>query len=211
MKNLSLPLRLSLCGVLFASAAACASPPPAGTPVSEKVHNIEGQNVYEWWNNPGDIDAMVAVGVSPVTANLSMTRNSATVNGRAELAAMLNAKIQSMTENWAQDTGDLNNPASMQSLMNNETITRQLVDTKLSGARAKKFHQVGNTYFALMVLEDTSAWLDAVADKMDEALIQDDTYFKTEVRKSEMRDKLDALISGEKSKVAEKQGAVVNG
>ena len=209
MKSLSLPLRITLCGTLLLGAAACAST-PAGTPVNEKVHNIEGQNVYEWWNNPGDIDAMVAVGVSPVTANLAMTRNSATVNGRAELAAMLKAKIQSMTENWAQDTGDLNNPASMQSLMNNETITRQLVDTELSGARAKKFHQEGNTYYVLVVLEDTSAWLDAVAEQMDETLIQDDTYFKTEVRKSEMRNKLDALVNSEKAAIAKKQGAVMD-
>ncbi|MFT5286307.1 MAG: hypothetical protein ACI8TQ_002475 [Planctomycetota bacterium] len=211
MINLSLPLRLTLCGTILFGAAACASAPPAGTPVSETVHNIEGQNVYQWWNNPGDIDAMVAVGVSPVTANLSMTRNSATVNGRAELAAMLSAKIQSMTENWAQDTGDLNNAASMQSLMNNEQITRQLVDTELSGARAKKYHQEGNTYYVLMVLEDTSSWLDAVKSKMDEAIIQDDTYYKTEVRKSEMRDKMDALFNAEKASVTAKQTGVVNG
>lgn len=203
MSTVSLPMRLALCAALCVSAVSCASTETKGQPPVNDVVSINGQNVYQWWNNPDDLgDGLYAIGSSPTTRNISMTRTAATVNGRARLAAILSAEIQSLTELWAQDTGDLEDQDSMQSLYNNETFTRQIVNTNIRGARAKMFHDDNGTYYALVGLEDPATFQAAVKAQVEENFIKDETYFKTEVRKDAARKSLDALLEKQTADIA---------
>ena len=93
------------------------------------------------------------------------------------------------------------------SLMNNESFTRQIVDTHIRGARMAKFHQDEQNVFALMVLSDPDTFVDNLVAEVQEQTLQDETYFKTEVRKGEARDRLDALAAQEKQAIAEKRAA----
>lgn len=168
----------------------------------------------DWWNNPGVVqDRLAAIGASPFLNNVSSARIAAETNARAALAATLKAKIQQLVENWSKEAGDLNIAKSLSSYINNETFTRQFVDTEISGARAHKYHldRDTNTQYVLMILDTEKAqeWLSSVGNALSEQALRDATLFKTEAMKSQARDRLDSLIDKEKKQAEEATKAIM--
>lgn len=166
----------------------------------------------DWWNNPGSVrDHLAAVGASIHLGNPAQSRNSAAADGRAQLAATLKSKIQQLVEDWAKAAGDLKVKESLSSYINNETFTRQFVDTVIVGGRPVKYHQEGDTVYCLVILdtEKAKAWLDSVGNALGDQALRDATLWKTEAMKGQARNRLDSLIDKEQKQAEESAKAIM--
>jgi len=165
----------------------------------------DGDNiVYEWWNNPGELSQFSVVGTANLMRNLASSRLAAENDARRSLSATLESTVQSISENWSQDVGDLENPDSFQSLVNNENFTRAITNATVNGTKPTKFYtdEENNLIYCLMILEDPADFMDNLSNEIDKQVIQDETYWKTEAMKTMARDRLDALINEQKEKAA---------
>lgn len=163
--------------------------------------------VAEWWDNPGEIkDHLAVVGVAKRTRNLSLNRRQAEVDGRAQLLATLRANIQQLVEDWAKTTGDLSNENTIADYVNAESFTRQHLDDVIAGSRAMKYKTIDGNVFCLMVLEDPVAWQNNVDNSVRDAILKDETMFKTQVMKDDFEKKMNAL-SEKNGKMREQQKA----
>lgn len=150
----------------------------------------------DWWNNPGDIrDSLASVGSAKLMGNLSNARTRAETDARAKLAASGRAKLQQLVQNWAKEAGDMLDEKTVSSYINDETLTRQLVDEELVGARPVRYQTEGEYVYALMIMDDPANWTKRVGSSLRDRAVKDETLFKTEVMKQDFEKKLDALIN----------------
>lgn len=194
--------------VLALVAAGCSSTPdePAGPGTGPQPVGDD------WWNNPSNItNYLAAVGSSPIMSEYDVNgaRQSAAVDGRNELAASINAKIQSLHENWSKRCGDLTDKETFSSYMNDERFVRQMVDQHVRGAWVAKYHRDGNTMYALVVLKNVSAFFDDVVKQDSDRIKKDETMLKTDAMKEMARNRLDEMIKEEKEKIAQNQNKVL--
>lgn len=179
-----------------------------GGPQPAPVSNTPMSEVDEWWNNPGFIqDHLAAIGVSPLLNARAEgpARTYAETDGRGKLAAVLKARMTQLVENWSKDVADLNKEASFSSYINNEAMTRQLVDATVKGAVPYRYKNTGTNVYVLMVLKDPSQWTKNLVDTVEEQALKDETLFKTEVMKNDFRNRMDKLRTEETEKVQTQQ------
>lgn len=162
----------------------------------------------DWPNNPGLIqDHLAAVGIAPIInkGSIGPARTFAETDGRAKLAAALEARISQLVENWAKQVGDMNKERSFSDLINQEAITRQFVDATVRGAVPDRYKESDGNVYVLMVLKDPSIWTKNIIDNIEDQALKDETLFKTEVMKQEFRDRMDRLRKEETEAVRAKQ------
>jgi hypothetical protein len=175
---------------------------PAGCSSAPESVGDRADEVEDWIDNPGNIrDVLAVVGSAPILGNESAARMRAEANGRGQMAATLQAQVQSMMSNWFKETGDMLNADSVSSYINDEGLTRQITDVEIGGARAVKYKQRGNVQYVLLVLEDPSKFVQNVGDSVKSRALKDDTLLKTEVLKRDFEDKMDKLINADSKKV----------
>ena len=189
------PLRLlpvfALSLLVFAS---CGSAPDSAGGRADEVDN--------WIDNPGNIrDVLAVVGSAPILGNIAAARTRAEANGRGQMAATLQAKIQSLMSNWFKETGNMLNADSVSSYINDEGMVRQIANVEISGARAIKYEKRDNVQYVLMVLEDPGKFVQNVGNEVKNKALRDDTLLKTEGMKREFADKLDKLIQQDSGKL----------
>jgi hypothetical protein len=150
----------------------------------------------DWIDNPGQVEgALAAVGTQIFVSNEGNARTGAEADARAKLAATLKAEINQLVENWAKEAGDLQIQDSLSSLINNETFTRQYVDTVIRGATAYEYQRRENTVYCLMLMqpEKVAEWYDEMSDALEKEAMRDAALWKTEAMKSEARDRFDKI------------------
>jgi hypothetical protein len=192
----------SLLPAAFAAGAFMLLPGCSSTPSTPG----EAADEVDWIDDPGSIrDFLAAVGGAPCINDLMVprARENAVVQARAQLAATLKAKIESLSENWAKDVGDLLDERTISNYANNEALVRQLVNTELYGSRPVKYEQRGRNMYALVVLEDPQKWVHNVGNSLKDQALRDSTLFKTQVMKDEFEKKLDKLIERDANAAAE--------
>ena len=212
MVKTPLKAKLALVGALLGLTLVSCNSTSGSSGGDSTVRDFDGKQVDEWWNNPKDLPYdLCVVGSSPVLGNPSAARTSAENNARAQMAAMKKAKVQQLIEDWAQQTGDMLQEGSLQSLINNEQFTRSVVDEDVSGARAIAYtvRDYGGvqTQFVLMTLEDTTLFFDNMKMAIEENILADETYLRTEVRKEDARMRLEQLLEEDRMEVLERQEA----
>lgn len=149
-----------------------------------------------WIDDPGLVEgSLAAVGATQFVANEGQARTASEADARAKLAATLKAEINQLAENWAKEAGDLKIQDSLSSLINNETFTRQYVDTVIRGASAHKYRKRDNTMFCLMIMqpEKMKEWYTEMADALEQEALRDAALWKTEAMKSDARDRFDEI------------------
>jgi hypothetical protein len=194
-KSFARAMSLTIIGALLA--AGCGSAPQTS------VRDVQ-TNIDEWWNNPGAIqDHLAAIGTAPLLNARAEgpARTYAEADGRSKLAATLKARINQLVENWSKDVGDLNREASFSSLINNEAITRQFVETEVRGAMPYKYQNTGSNMYVLMVLKNPEQWAANLVDSLRDQALQEETLFRTEVMKNDFRKRMDDLRNEEVNKV----------
>lgn len=182
MNRLLAPLIVSSCALLVG----CSSGP-------EPMTEIEPAT---WIDKPSMVEgAMAATGMAKILGNEGNARTRAEADGRAKLAATARAQMQQLISNWAKETGDLLDEASVSSLLNDETLIRQATDVELIGARAVQYAKRDGNQYVLVVMDDPAEWTKRVGEGMRSRALQDNTLFKTEVLKRDFEEKLDKLIN----------------
>jgi hypothetical protein len=182
MNRLLSPLIVSSCVIL----ASCGSGP-------EPLNEVQPET---WIDNPTMVEGvMAATGMARILGNEGNARTRAEADGRAKLAATARSQMQQLISNWAKETGDLLNDASVSSLLNDETLIRQVTDAELIGARAAKYAKREGNQYVLVVMDDPAEWTKRVGAGMRSRALQDQTLFKTEVLKRDFEEKLDKLIN----------------
>lgn len=161
-----------------------------------------------WIDNPSSISGcLAAVGSSPVLSDydVSGARDSAEVNGRAKLAAMMKARIQAYNENWSKRCADLCDEDKFMAYMNDEAEIRQLVNLSIRGAQAVRYRQVGKTVYCLMALRDVDSFFRDVVEGAGDRLAKDEVLLKTEALKAKARKKLESMIEEERKQLKKDQ------
>ncbi len=200
-------IKLAFVGVLLgAGLASCSS--PQTVPNTPTTSTINGGVVDKWWDNVLDIQLDLAVvGSAPMLGNRSAARTSAEVNARAQMAAMKEAKMQQLVEDWAQQAGDLQIPESISSMINNEQFTRQLVDATIYGATPIKYESYEGTQYVLMVIKDVQQFYDNAAKAFDSKAIQNEAFWTSEVRKEGARARFAETLEKDKMETMARQDA----
>ncbi len=150
----------------------------------------------EWWDNPGEVDThMAAIGTAPCPNPESegTARTLAEADGRAKIAASVQARITSLVENWGKIVGDTADQRSFTSLLNDEAFIRQFVDRSVVGARpiAYKYVPERRTLYALLIVQDPQGWMIDFAERsLDKAA---GTLLWTQAQKEDFRKKMDEI------------------
>jgi hypothetical protein len=179
-------MKSTLIATCFLLAAGCGSP-------TQPLAEVQPET---WIDNPTLVEGtMAATGMAKLLGNEANARTRAEADGRAKLAATARAQMQQLISNWAKETGDLLNEATVSSYLNDETLIRQVTDTELIGARPAKYAQKGGNQYVLIVMDDPAEWTKRVGAGLRSRALQDQTLFKTEVMKRDFEEKLDKLIN----------------
>ncbi len=151
----------------------------------------------DWIENAGAIsEYLAAAGSAPIANDLSIgvARDAAARNARTQLAATLETQVEQFAEDYTKEAGDLTDPASLSSLVNNAVFTRQSIDLGLKMARVVRYEQRDDIMYALAVLDDPAKWVENVGSSMADELLKDETLIKTEVMKEDMRKRAEAFF-----------------
>lgn len=188
-------------GVLFVGGSvltSCGSTPDTPGAKADDVDN--------WIDNPGNIrDVLAVVGSAPILGNEAAARTRAETNGRGQMAATLQTRIQSLMSNWFKETGDMLKADSVSSYVNDEGMVRQITNAEIGGARAIKYAKRGNTQYVLMVLDDPKQFVENVGAAVKDRALRDDTLLKTEGMKTEFERKMNELIEKDSENLQEKR------
>lgn len=168
-----------------------------GTPVGEAP---------DWYTNPDSIKGgLFGIGVSTMNTVRSekFARKEAMLSARAELAASIRIRIQSISKNWQESSGDASDADTIQELYRSETFERGLVNEVLENTKVYKTSipaTVPGTYRVLVGVapaEALQAYKSAVQKTNKKRQVAKETYVKSKI----VEDQLDALIAKEEAKL----------
>ena len=134
-------------------------------------------------NPPMADDVIYGVGYGN-QSKLSLSKTVAETNARADIARQIETTIQASVTDYAQEAG-VDDNAQLISFV--ESVTREITDTKLSGAKPVKFEQDDDGgIWVLMQLD--KAEMVAAAEK---AFVRNEDAAFAEFKASQAIDKLD--------------------
>ncbi len=149
----------------FVLMSACKTTPKPGTPEAKALvqQNIEVKqvaaaeqivsNLPDWCSNvPSSDFAHYACGIGE-SSNLNMSRSRATLDGKRQLADMIDSEISSRMEDFLKSVGTGGNEQIQQA---SEIITKNVtVEAKLTGYKQKQSEtqNVGTKYIHYILLE----------------------------------------------------------
>ena len=111
--------------------ASCGSSPEPGTEAARKTL----ENVPDWYPNvPSDPNYLFAA-VSATSKDMQLAVDKAKQEGRAELAAQLETKVEGLTKKFDQEVG-LNEDAELMSMYTQ--VSKSVMSTMLNGSRLAK-------------------------------------------------------------------------
>lgn len=170
---------------------------PQGTPTGE---------VPDWYSNPDSIQGgLFGIGVATMETvrSESMARKRARLAAQSELAASIRIKIQSISKNWAEASGDNSDADTIQELFRSESFERGIVNEVLRNTKVYKTSipaTVPGSYRILVGVAPASAlksYKDAVQKENKKRAVAKETYVKSKI----VEDQLDALIAKEEAKL----------
>jgi hypothetical protein len=125
------------CMILAGSAllAACSS-----TPAKDEATAAAADPYPDWFYNPVIEDGIAVASCVPIPgSNVSVAQKQATANGRANLAFQIESKVKAMDKTYDRVT-TTNEGASTGGTF--ESVSKQVTQQNLAGARAVKFARV---------------------------------------------------------------------
>jgi hypothetical protein len=120
------------------SAPAASSGTPAAAPAaSSSAASSAGSGLPVWFSEAPSEDAVFGIGIAKLT-NPSLALETATTRAQRDIARQVNAVVQGMLVDYANESGLASNPRSMISI---ENIGRNLINMNLSGSTVDKRDQ----------------------------------------------------------------------
>lgn len=177
---------------LLATAPACTS--PALTSEEGQVGVLESGR---WVDVPDLVAFPAAVGAAPIVSSRGefMARTAAEADGRAKLAAALEAEIRQMFEGMGRTSGDLVNEDSFTELVDNSVSLRQFVNTTVSGARPLAYKKRDGTLFALVAFKDADQVLENLMNASRAQLLKMEALMRNEALKKRLFEQMDAYAA----------------
>ena len=134
-----------LTAVLLIVSIGCGSKPAPAPPPDEKPAAMADVPSF-FLMPPTAEDAFYGVGVAKMSS-LDMSRTMALARARDDLARQVDLQVKNAITDYAQEAG----VDDTQTLRFIETVSRQIADTKLQGARPKEMYAAGDgTIYALV-------------------------------------------------------------
>ncbi|MFA6471796.1 MAG: LPP20 family lipoprotein [Candidatus Latescibacterota bacterium] len=109
--------------------------------------NISKGDAPDWYlNPPKSKDKIYGAGASEKSGSLELAKQVADANARNSLAAIVQVSVQSMLRNYLQQSGTMENARALQF---SESVSKQVVDVKLTGVIISKRDTRNNRMFSL--------------------------------------------------------------
>ncbi len=142
----------------FLSAFGCASKPAKEKKAEEKAVSETMSDVPQFFLMPPTAeDALYGVGVAKMSS-LDMSRTMALARARDDIARQTSLQIQNAITDYAQESG----VDSTQTIKFVETVSRQIAETKLQGAKPKEMYAAKDgTIYALIEYKTSNFKADA--------------------------------------------------
>ena len=129
------------------------------------IRNASKGDAPDWFLNPPKSETVIyGVGASEQTQSIQLAKQIADANARTDLAMKIQVSVQAMVRTFLQQSGTLDTTRSLQFA---ETVSKQVVDVKLTGVTINKSEVKGGRCFSQAeVSMDTmkNALLSAVRD-----------------------------------------------
>jgi hypothetical protein len=128
--------------LLAALMLGCASAPAAEAPPES--------DIPDWYLNPPDAENAVFGTGSAKLTNQNLAMQAAEARARTSIAFTLKANVQAMITDYAKEAGNVSESSSLAFV---ESISQQLTDARLSGAKLYKrgVGRDGTVYVAVML------------------------------------------------------------
>lgn len=138
---------LSILTIVMLIASCASAPPPA--PAEEKVETKSKLDVPDWLLNPPVYeDQIVGIGIAKLS-NLNMSRTTATMRARADIAYQMSSRVESMLTDYFQESGSGD---ETQALTFVESISKQITEYELKMAKSADFYLAEDGTVYQMVL-----------------------------------------------------------
>ncbi len=126
---------------------------------------VKKSMVPKWYLNPPESKTKIyGVGASEKTQSIQLGKTTADANARTDLAVTIQVSVQSMVRTFLQQSGTMETSKALQF---SESVSKQVVDVKLTGVRIARSEIVNGRYFSLAEVSMDSmknALLSAVRD-----------------------------------------------
>jgi len=121
------------------SAPAATPETPAPTPQAAAAPSgtTANSSLPAWFNEAPPEDAIFGIGIAKLT-NSALAMETAATRAQRDIARQVNAVVQGMLTDYANESGLASNPRSMISI---ENIGRNLINMNLSGSTRDKIEQ----------------------------------------------------------------------
>ncbi|MBN2658200.1 MAG: hypothetical protein JXR86_14165 [Spirochaetales bacterium] len=130
---------------MFLLITSCATTAYNNAPVAEEM---DMRDVPEWLINPPMYeDQIVGIGIAKMS-NLNMSRNTAAVRARTDIAFQMSSRVESMLTDYYQEAGT----ESTQAIQFVESITKQIAEYDLKMAQNADFYLAKDGTVYQMVL-----------------------------------------------------------
>ncbi|RME83191.1 MAG: hypothetical protein D6785_06970 [Planctomycetota bacterium] len=163
-----------------------------------------------WINSPSNVPLKgyiaAFVGTARIQGDVPSARQEAEQEARRKIAAFLKSEIRSITKNLDRQMGDLLNQNSLVSLVNNQTVTLEIIQASVQGSIPLEYYVCPeeDTVYVLVGLK-APQFLQKIAQVVETHLDEmippkKKALEETEKLKSQARARLDALLKKEAEK-----------
>jgi len=163
-------LALALCGIL---AAGCS---PAAKKIDNEALEEEFKNAPEWVLTGHLKETTSAVGSAKIgKGGLQFARTEALATGRDELARQVSVKVETLVNNFAQQTG-IGDDQMLDAF--SKQVSRQITDETLAGSRQQDIWISPSADVYVLVVMDNEQIKTAVRRQMVSSYRQDDARWQ---------------------------------
>lgn len=176
----------------------CASKKSASTEINEDMVDIGDVNVPDFYINPPLSDTIVYGVGSAKMKQLDASRRNALARARNDIAFQINVQVQASMVDYYQESGTVD---TTQALTFAESISRQISDTTLAGAKTEEI-AVGDdgTIYALVSYPKENILASA-----EEAFVRNESSAFAEFKAQEALKRLDAQLENNPTRAGQSE------
>lgn len=199
MRNIKLFFILLLvASVSLGVLVSCASKKSASAKISEEMVDIGDMDVPDFYINPPLSDTTLYGVGSAKMKQLDASRRNALARARNDIAFQINVQVQASMVDYYQESGTVD---TTQALTFAESISRQISDTTLSGARTEEIAVSDDgTVYALV-----SYPTENILASAEEAFIRNESAAFAEFKAQEALKRLDAQLENNPTRAGQSE------
>jgi hypothetical protein len=192
--------KVILLGTILALMAALAMTSCASKPESSSTVEMSTDYPDFFLNPPVLEDQYVGLGMAKLT-DANLARTTAVARARADIAFQVSTSVQAMLTDYAQESGADGNSQTLSFI---ESVTKQVADIELQGAKTDKVYPAKDGTWYVMVLFPKAALIDTVG----EVFARNEDAAFAEFKAQQALDRLNAEVADNPTRSAGLQSPV---